>query len=82
MRVVYALTPVGRTLIPHLLGLVTWASGHHEEIDANRLAFDRSKRDAHLDWSGHFTRMRYDHGCSVIDVSSSTLTGSSVTKSV
>lgn len=45
VRVVYALTPLGTTLIPHVLGLVAWASEHNEEIEANRSAFDRSKND-------------------------------------
>jgi DNA-binding HxlR family transcriptional regulator len=42
-RVVYELTPLGRTLIPKVLGLLAWASEHNEEIEANRSAFDRSK---------------------------------------
>ncbi|MFD1938983.1 winged helix-turn-helix transcriptional regulator [Nonomuraea mangrovi] len=39
-RVEYALTPLGRTLLDLVGGLVTWAEDHLDEIDAARAAYD------------------------------------------
>lgn len=35
-RVEYSLTPLGRTLIPHIDNLVDWALSHRTEIEAAR----------------------------------------------
>lgn len=39
-RVEYAVTPLGRTLIAPVLGLVLWADANHDEIQRSRDAFD------------------------------------------
>lgn len=39
-RVEYAVTPLGRTLIAPVLGLVLWADANHDEIQRSREAFD------------------------------------------
>lgn len=39
-RVDYALTPMGHTLLEFVGGLVTWAEGHLDEIDAARADYD------------------------------------------
>ncbi|MEU7897740.1 helix-turn-helix domain-containing protein [Nonomuraea sp. NPDC049152] len=39
-RVEYTLTPVGHTLFDLVSGLVTWAEGHLDDIDAARAAYD------------------------------------------
>jgi DNA-binding HxlR family transcriptional regulator len=39
-RVVYTLTPMGRTLLDTIGQLVTWADSHLPEIDAARTAYD------------------------------------------
>jgi len=36
-RAEYTLTELGRSLIPHLRGLITWALAHFDEIQCNRL---------------------------------------------
>ncbi|MDI7773877.1 helix-turn-helix domain-containing protein [Asticcacaulis sp. EMRT-3] len=35
----YRLTPLGESLMPALLGLVTWANAHHDQVRAARAAF-------------------------------------------
>ncbi len=40
-KVEYALTDMGRTLIPHLGALVTWANKNHEVIKASRKKFSK-----------------------------------------
>ncbi|SDR74687.1 winged helix-turn-helix transcriptional regulator [Microterricola viridarii] len=39
-RVEYEVTPLGRTLIEPVLGLVRWADAHHDEIQQSRAAYD------------------------------------------
>lgn len=39
-RVEYAVTPLGRTLIAPVLGLVMWADANHDEIERSRQTFD------------------------------------------
>lgn len=39
-RVEYEATDLGRTLIEPVLGLVTWAADHHDDILASREAYD------------------------------------------
>ena len=40
MRVEYALTPMGRTLLDAVHPLITWTEGHLADIDAARAAYD------------------------------------------
>jgi DNA-binding HxlR family transcriptional regulator len=48
-RVDYAVTELGRTLIPAAIGMVRWAYAHHAELQANRDAFDEARDAAILD---------------------------------
>ncbi len=41
-RVVYELTPLGRSLMDAVLSLAGWAAGHHREIAANRRKHERT----------------------------------------
>lgn len=49
-RVDYALTELGRSLLPPISALGQWAFGHRAQIDAARLAYD-AKNEASLDES-------------------------------
>ncbi len=40
-RVEYALTKRGKSLIPHIRGLVKWANTHFDEITATRSAYEK-----------------------------------------
>jgi DNA-binding HxlR family transcriptional regulator len=40
VRVEYALTPMGRTLLDAVYPLITWTEGHLADIDAARAAYD------------------------------------------
>jgi DNA-binding HxlR family transcriptional regulator len=40
VRVEYALTPMGRTLLDAVHPLITWTEGHLADIDAARAAYD------------------------------------------
>lgn len=42
-RVEYAVTDLGRSLIPAAIGLVRWAFQHHAELQANRDAYDEAQ---------------------------------------
>jgi len=44
LRVEYELTPLGSTLVPLVLALVSWAVEHQQEIKEHRDAFDRTHR--------------------------------------
>ena len=39
VAVVYAISPLGRSLEPHLRGILTWAEEHRDEVVAAREAF-------------------------------------------
>ncbi len=41
-RVEYALTDLGRTLIPALVGLHEWATEHGAQVEVNRAQFDQN----------------------------------------
>lgn len=40
VRVDYALTPLGRDLLPVMVAIKTWAESHMDEIDAARESYD------------------------------------------
>jgi DNA-binding HxlR family transcriptional regulator len=40
VRVDYELTPLGRTLLPVMLGIKDWAEAHMDEVNAARHAYD------------------------------------------
>jgi len=42
----YALTPLGQSFLPHIEGLVRWASEHHAAIRAARAAFQHAREEA------------------------------------
>lgn len=44
-RVEYALTPLGRTIVPPVVALATWAFAHEQEITTHRAAFDAAQVD-------------------------------------
>ncbi len=39
-RVEYAVTDFGRSLVPAVLAIAAWAHQHHDQLEANRDAFD------------------------------------------
>ena len=41
--VYYDLTPMGRTLLPHMEGLTGWARDHHPDIRKAQTAYDKKK---------------------------------------
>jgi DNA-binding HxlR family transcriptional regulator len=48
LRVDYALTPMGRTLLETVCSLVAWAGEHTGDVDAARAAYDARMADAGL----------------------------------
>jgi len=44
--VYYALTPMGRTLLPHLEGLTDWARKRHPDIRKAQAAYDKKQKTA------------------------------------
>lgn len=42
-RVEYELSPLGKTLVPHILGLSQWAEAHQSQILATRSSYALSK---------------------------------------
>lgn len=46
VRVDYELTPLGRTLLPVMMGIKDWAEAHMDEVAAARRAHDAAQRSA------------------------------------
>ena len=46
VAVVYEISPLGRSLEPHLGGILAWAAEHRQEVVAAQEAFAKSSRDA------------------------------------
>ncbi|HZD67542.1 MAG TPA: helix-turn-helix domain-containing protein [Actinomycetes bacterium] len=46
VRVDYELTPLGRTLVPVMVGIKDWAEAHMDEVDIARHAYDKAQRSA------------------------------------
>jgi DNA-binding HxlR family transcriptional regulator len=44
VRVDYALTPLGRSLLPVMAAVKTWADTHIEDVEAARETYDRSRQ--------------------------------------
>jgi DNA-binding HxlR family transcriptional regulator len=44
LRVDYELTPLGRTLLPVMVGIKDWAEAHMDEVNAARHAYDTAHR--------------------------------------
>jgi DNA-binding HxlR family transcriptional regulator len=44
VRVDYELTPLGRTLLPVMVGIKDWAEAHMDEVNAARHAYDQAHR--------------------------------------
>lgn len=44
VRVDYELTPLGRTLLPIMLGIKDWAETHMDEVNAARKRYDKASR--------------------------------------
>lgn len=44
----YALTDLGRSFVPHIEGLVAWASEHHDAVRAARAAYGQRQAEAVL----------------------------------
>lgn len=42
----YRLTPLGESMLPSLLGLIEWATGHHDQIRLARLAYAKAQTEA------------------------------------
>lgn len=42
----YRLTPLGKSMLPPLLGLIEWAAGHHDQIRLARVAYDKVQAEA------------------------------------
>lgn len=45
VAVVYAISPLGRSLEPHLQALLAWASTHRDAVSAAREAFEAQQRN-------------------------------------
>ena len=45
-KVEYELTPIGKSLMPHLHGLVKWAKVNMNEIKESRIAFENATLDS------------------------------------
>lgn len=45
----YALTPMGRSFIPHIAALVQWAMEHHDSIRSARVRYQLANADAMAD---------------------------------
>ena len=46
VAVVYEISPLGRSLEPHLGGILAWAAEHRQEVVAAQEAFSKLSRDA------------------------------------
>lgn len=46
VRVDYELTPLGRTLVPVMLGIKDWAEARMDEVNSARHAYDKAQRSA------------------------------------
>jgi DNA-binding HxlR family transcriptional regulator len=46
VRVDYELTPLGRTLVPVMVGIKDWAEAHMDQVNAARHAYDKADRSA------------------------------------
>jgi DNA-binding HxlR family transcriptional regulator len=46
VRVDYELTPLGRTLLPVMVGIKDWAEAHVDEVNAARHTYDKAHRSA------------------------------------
>jgi DNA-binding HxlR family transcriptional regulator len=46
VRVDYELTPLGRSLVPVLVGIKDWAEAHMDEVDAARRTYDEAQRSS------------------------------------
>jgi DNA-binding HxlR family transcriptional regulator len=43
VRVDYELTPLGRTLLPVMMGIKDWAEAHMDEVNAARRVYDKAR---------------------------------------
>ena len=46
VRVDYELTPLGRTLVPVMVGIKDWAEAHMDQVNTARHAYDKAQRSA------------------------------------
>lgn len=46
VRVDYELTPLGRTLVPVMVGIKDWAEAHMDQVNTSRHAYDKAQRSA------------------------------------
>ena len=46
VRVDYELTPLGRSLLPVMVGIKDWAEAHMDEVNAARRAYDEAQSSA------------------------------------
>jgi DNA-binding HxlR family transcriptional regulator len=46
VRVDYELTPLGRTLVPVMVGIKDWAETHMDQVNTARHAYDKAQPSA------------------------------------